>query len=279
MTHIQQAHVLITGGASGIGRLLGEQLLARGAASLIIWDINEAMLDACVTQLRTKGHQVHGFVVDVTQRDQITNTVQQMQSQNLVVDILVNNAGIVVGKTFADYTSTQIDREMAINALAPMHITLALLPQLAQRPAAHIVNIASAASMLGNPRMSVYVASKWALAGWSDSLRIELAEQRSSIHITTVNPFYISTGMFDGVRSPIIPILKPDVVVRRIATAIQRNTRSLQLPWIVNILPFVRSILPTALFDLIVGRWLGVYHTMDAFTGRNTPTPPTPTKE
>ena len=279
MTHIQHAHVLITGGASGIGRLLGEHLLARGAASLIIWDINEAMLDTCVAQLRAQGHQVHGFVVDVTQRDHITHTVQRMQDQHLVVDILVNNAGIVVGKAFADYTAAHIDREMAINALAPMHITLALLPQLAQRPAAHIVNIASAASMLGNPRMSVYVASKWALAGWSDSLRIELAEQRSPIRITTVNPFYISTGMFDGVRSPIIPILKPEAVVRQIATAIQRNRVSLQMPWIVNILPFVRSILPTALFDLIVGRWLRVYHTMDAFTGRKTPPPPTPAAE
>lgn len=271
MTQISHAHVLITGGASGIGRLLGEHLLAQGAASLIIWDINEAMLNTCVQELRAQGHQVHGFVVDVTRRADILATVQRMQHEHLAVDILVNNAGIVVGKAFASYQHDQIDREMAINALAPMHITLALLPLLAQRPTAHIVNIASAASMLGNPRMSVYVASKWALAGWSESLRIELAQQHSPIRITTVNPFYISTGMFAGVRSPIIPILQPAVVVRRIAKAIQRNALTLQLPWIVNILPFVRSILPTALFDLIVGRWLGVYHTMDAFTGHTTP--------
>jgi short-subunit dehydrogenase len=146
---------------------------------------------------------------------------------------------------------------------------------LRQRPAAHIVNIASAASMLGNPRMSVYVASKWALAGWSDSLRIELAQLTPVIRVTRINPFYIATGMFHGVRSPIIPILTPEVVIPRMLRAIEGNALSLQLPWIVNILPFVRSILPSALFDLIVGEWLGVYHTMDAFTGRqNSPQRP-----
>lgn len=275
MTQIRHAHILITGGASGIGRLLGEQMLAAGAASLILWDINEALLHECVTHLRARGHTVHGFVVDVTQQSHIDAAVAEMQAQSLVVDILVNNAGIVVGKAFADYTHTQIAREMAINALAPMHITLALMPMLRSRPAAHIVNIASAASMLGNPRMSVYVASKWAMAGWSDSLRIELAALQPIIRVTRINPFYIATGMFAGVRSPIIPILSPDVVIPRIIRAIERNALSLQLPSIVNILPLVRSLLPSALFDLIVGKWLGVYHTMDQFTGRqNTPSRP-----
>jgi len=271
MTQIRHSHVLITGGASGIGRLLGEQMLAAGAASLIVWDINATLLAECVTQLQARGHVVHGFVVDVTQQAHIDATVAQMQAQSLTVDILVNNAGIVVGKAFADYTHAQIEREMAINALAPMHITLALMPMLRSRPAAHIVNIASAASMLGNPRMSVYVASKWSLGGWSDSLRIELAELRPIIRVTRINPFYIATGMFAGVRSPIIPIMTPEAVIPRIIRAIERNALSLQLPWIVNILPFVRSILPSPLFDLIVGKWLGVYHTMDKFTGRQQP--------
>jgi hypothetical protein len=275
MTQIRHSHVLITGGASGIGRLLGEQMLAAGAASLIVWDINAPLLAECVAQLQARGHVVHGFVVDVTQQSHIDATVAQMNAQSLTVDILVNNAGIVVGKAFADYTHEHITREMAINALAPMHITLALMPMLRQRPAAHIVNIASAASMLGNPRMSVYVASKWALAGWSDSLRIELAQLTPVIRVTRINPFYIATGMFHGVRSPIIPILTPEVVIPRMLRAIEGNALSLQLPWIVNILPFVRSILPSALFDLIVGEWLGVYHTMDAFTGRqNSPQRP-----
>ncbi len=268
MTTIPNATVLITGGASGIGLLLGKQLLARGATQFIIWDINQAAIAQVVADLKANGHSVHGYTVDVTKVAQIQQTLATMTASGITVDILVNNAGIVVGKPFYEHSHADIDNEMAVNTTALMHITREVLPGMIARNRGHIVNISSAASLLANPRMSVYCASKWAVTGWSESLRIELAQIKSSVQVTTVMPYYIDTGMFAGVRSPIIPILKPDHVVKQIANAIHGNRSMLRLPWIVNLLPLLRGILPTRWFDVIVGEWFGVYHTMDQFTGR-----------
>lgn len=268
MSQLAHATVLITGGASGIGYLLGQQLISRTIGHLVIWDINQSMLDSAVNTLRQSGILVTGYHVDITDNAQIDATLATMQADGINVDIVVNNAGIVIGKPFAEYSDSQIDREMAINAVAPMHITLKLLPGMHQRRRGHIVNIASAAALLSNPRMSVYVASKWAITGWSDSLRIELEQEHSPIKVTTVMPYYINTGMFDGVQSRIIPILTPDHVVRQIIRAIERDAIFLRMPWIVNLLPLIKGILPVRWFDVVVGKWFGIYATMRHFTGR-----------
>jgi hypothetical protein len=74
--------------------------------------------------------------------------------------------------------------------------------------------------------------------------------------------------MFAGVKSPIVPILKPASVVAQIAHAIARNRSVLRMPWIVNLLPLLRGLLPSRWFDVIVGEWFGIYHTMETFRGR-----------
>ena len=108
---------------------------------------------------------------------------------------------------------------MDINALAPMYVTHAFLPDMmadAGRPR-RILNVASAAGTVSNPRMSVYAASKWAVIGWSDSLRLELEQQGyRHLKVTTFCPSYISTGMFDGARGPLLtPLMTPEDAVDR----------------------------------------------------------------
>ena len=268
MSEIRGRTVLITGGASGIGRLTGRLLLERGAARLVIWDVQEALLREAVQELAAPGHQVTGFTVDLVDAGQIQGTVQEMQARGIEVDILVNNAGIIVGRPFAEHTAADITRTMDINANAPMLLTLAQLPGMLARRSGHVVNIASAAGLVSNPRMSVYCASKWAMIGWSDSLRLELERERSGVHVTTVTPYYISTGMFAGVRSRIIPIVKPETAARAIVRGIESDALFVRMPWIVNLLPLVRGLLPTRWFDRIVGDLMGVYHTMTGFRGR-----------
>jgi all-trans-retinol dehydrogenase (NAD+) len=132
----------------------------------------------------------------------------------------------------------------------------------------HIVNIASAAGMMANPNMSVYAGSKWAVLGWSESLRIELEAMKGDLHVTTVTPGYIDTGMFDGVKSPLLlPLLKPDVIVKAILNGIEKNKLFVRKPFMVNSLTFVKGILPTRVFDWFVGTVLGVYKSMDDFKG------------
>ncbi|MCU0571588.1 MAG: SDR family oxidoreductase [Syntrophobacteraceae bacterium] len=267
MSLIEGRTVLITGGASGIGRIMAAMVLEKGARKLILWDIDSSGLDAAVAELRGVHPEVHGITVDVARTEDVARASGEVWKSFGGVDILINNAGIVVGKYFHEHTHEDIDRTMTINTLAPMHIVLEFLPRMLHKGTGHIVNIASAAGMVANPRMSAYCASKWGVIGWSDSLRLEMERLSPGIKVTTVAPYYIDTGMFAGVKS-LIPIIKPQVAARRILRGIERDRIFVRMPFIVNLLPFVRGILPLRLFDFVVGRALRVHSTMDEFTGK-----------
>ena len=165
------------------------------------------------------------YKVDITNSDLIARSYEQIKQEVGEVDILINCAGIVRGnKTFDQQSEQDIRLTMEVNTIAPMMITKAILPDMLRRNSGHICNIASAGGMLSNPRMSVYAASKWAAIGWSDSVRIELQEMKSNVHVTTIAPYFINTGMFDGVKSPILPIQQPEPTARKIIRAIERDT-------------------------------------------------------
>jgi all-trans-retinol dehydrogenase (NAD+) len=269
VSRIKGKTVLITGGASGIGYLVGRQLLREEAKSLILWDIQEEALNRVVREFSDQGYRVSGFPVDVADLGQVQRVVRDMETQGLAVDLLINNAGIVVGKEFSGHSHEEIERTMRINSSAPMHLTRELLPGMLERGQGHIVNIASAAGLVSNPRMSIYCASKWAVIGWSDSLRLELEQAGSAVKVTTVLPYYIDTGMFAGVRSPVIPILQPDYVATQIVEAIKKDRIFLRLPRLLNAVPLLRGLLPVRWFDKIGGEWMGVYHSMRTFRGRS----------
>ncbi|MOA38335.1 putative oxidoreductase SadH [compost metagenome] len=135
------------------------------------------------------------------------------------------------------------------------------------RNSGHICNIASSAGLISNPKMSVYAASKWSLIGWSDSLRLEMKQLKKNIGVTTVTPYYINTGMFDGVRS-VIPLLKPEKAANKIIKAIENNRIFLSMPWSVRFVRFFQGLLPIWFFDWFVGKVMGIYSTMEHFKGR-----------
>ena len=259
--------VLITGGASGIGKLMGEIVLKKGA-ELIIWDISQERIDETVAAFLKLG-KVSGYRVDVSDPLQIASAAS-LVNQNGPVDILINNAGIVVGKYFHEHTVPEITRTMEINANAPMLVSLQFLPDMIDHKKGHLCNIASSAGLISNPKMSVYAASKWSVIGWSDSVRIEMQQLKTNVHVTTVTPYYINTGMFDGVRSSVLPILKPDRVARQIIRGIERNKIFVKMPWIIHIVRLCQGILPIPIFDFMVGKVLGIYRTMEHFEGRKT---------
>lgn len=268
MTKIRENCVLITGGASGIGRIMGRMALQKGARCLIIWDINEANIASTKAEFAPLG-RVEGYVVNVADREAVVATYQRVKEECGAVDILINCAGIVTGnKTFDKQSIDEIVRTMEINSIAPMVIAQQILPDMLTRNHGHICNIASAGGMISNPKMSVYAASKWAVIGWSDSVRIELAERKSKVRITTVAPFYINTGMFDGVRSRIIPILNPVRTSRKILRAIEHNRDFRGIPFGFHFIRLCQGLLPTVVFDFLFGKCFGVYSTMDHFTGR-----------
>lgn len=267
----ENANVLITGGASGIGRIMGRMALEKGAACLIIWDINPKNIAEAVSELGKKG-KVKGYIVDVSRNELVVEGYQRVTGECGEVDILINCAGIVTSnKTFDKQTPDEIVRTMNINTIAPMFVTRAILPGMIRRNRGHVCTIASAGGMLSNPKMSVYAASKWGAIGWSDSVRIELQDMKSNVRITTVAPYYINTGMFDGVKSRIIPILKPEYAAGKIIRTIERNKTFKGIPFGFHFIRFWQALLPTRVFDWLFGEVFGIYHTMDEFTGRKKP--------
>lgn len=264
----ENANVLITGGASGIGKIMGRLALERGAACLIIWDINQQNIAAAVSELSQKG-KVKGYIVDVSRNEMVVEGYAKVAAECGEVDILINCAGIITSnKTFDKQTADEIVRTMNINTIAPMFVTRAMLPGMIKRNRGHVCNIASAGGMLSNPKMSVYAASKWGAIGWSDSVRIELQDMKSDVHVTTIAPYYINTGMFDGVKSRIIPILKPEYAARKIIRAIEKNKSFKGIPFGFHFIRLWQAILPVRVFDWLFGEVFGIYHTMDEFTGR-----------
>ena len=273
MSKFAAKNVLITGGASGIGRIMGRMALERGAATLIIWDVNRTNLDLVLAEFATIG-AVRGYIVDIADTQAVAECYERVKSEVGEVNILINNAGIVTSNSTFDHLSIdEISRTMTINATAQMVVARQVLPDMIARNEGHICNIASAAGLIANPRMSVYAASKWAMVGWSDSLRIELHEAGSAVRVTTVTPYFINTGMFNGVRSRILPVLEPDYVSRTIIRAIERNTDfkciiRMIVPLSMHFVRLMQGLLPTRLFDYLFGRVFGIFHTMDHFTGR-----------
>jgi short-subunit dehydrogenase len=268
MTKIKDNCILITGGASGIGRIMGRMALEKGARCLIIWDINQENINSTVAEFGKLG-RVEGYKLDVSDKDGVKECFARTEKECGNVDIVINCAGIVTGnKTFDKQNITDIERTMSINAVAPMTIALQALPGMIARDKGHICNIASAAGMLSNPKMSVYVASKWAVIGWSDSVRIELKQAKSNVRITTVAPYFINTGMFDGVKSRLFPILEPEATSAKILRAIEKNRDFKGIPFGFHFIRLCQGLLPTAWFDLIFGKWVGIFSAMDHFTGR-----------
>ena len=265
---IKGNNVLITGGASGIGKIMGRMALEKGAKALIIWDVNQEALEATAAEFASRG-RVYIYKVDITNSQLVAQTYQQIKDECGGVDILINCAGIVRGnKTFDQQTEQDIRLTLEVNTIAPMIITKEILPDMLRRNSGHICNIASAGGMLSNPKMSVYAASKWAAIGWSDSVRIELQEMKSNVHVTTIAPYFINTGMFNGVKSPLLPIQQPEPTAKKIIRAIERNRTFRGIPFGFHFIRFWQAILPIRVFDFVFGTVFGIYHAMDNFTGR-----------
>lgn len=270
MTSFRNKNVLITGGANGIGKLIGSKVLKEGIDQLIIWDINEKDIQSTIETFNAAGHQnVHGFKVDVSSVNSIEAAATKVLLEIGNVDILFNNAGIVVGKKFSEHTAKDIQATLDINVAGVMNVTRVFLQDMLRQGSGHVINISSASAFIGNPKMSVYASSKWAVLGWSESLRLELEAEPGDLHVTTICPSYIDTGMFDGVAAPFLfPLLKPEAITDQIIKAVKDNEVIVKAPDMVNLVPVFKGLLPARVFDFFADK-LGVYNSMSAFKGHN----------
>ena len=264
---IQGNTVLITGACSGIGKIMARMCLEKGARRVIVWDINENAIDATVAELSSFG-QADGFRADISDPDSVEAAYRATKAACGEVDILINNAGIITNNlTFAEQSDLDIIRSIDINTKGAMFVALRYLRDMKARGRGHICNVTSSAGMLALPRMSLYCASKWAAIGWSQSVRIELTREKSPVNITTICPYFINTGMFDGIRS-FFRIQKPEVVATKTLRAIERNRWYKGIPFAQHFIRLMQGIFPQTWFDFIFGDICGLYTVMDHFTGR-----------
>jgi all-trans-retinol dehydrogenase (NAD+) len=260
--------VLITGGASGIGRIMGRKALERGAAHLVIWDISLKNMEDTLEGLSTYHDRITTLQVDVSALESMERGKSATVLQAGLPDIIINNACIVVGKYFHEHTQDDISRTMRINAEAPMLLTQLFLNEMMQRNSGAICNIASSAGLVSNPKMAVYAASKWSVVGWGDSLRLEMEALRKDISLITIMPFYIRTGMFDGVKSRMIPLLEPEDAAERIMKAIEKGRKMYAMPLPYWFIRLAQGIFPLRIYDWMMREVFGIYDTMKEFKGR-----------
>ncbi len=271
MSELRDRVVLVTGAASGIGRRMALLAAERGA-QVVGWDLDPAGLARLVDDSGQAGRAATVQVVDVTDRRAVADAAATAERRHGGVDVLVNNAGVVAGADLLDLTDEQIERVMAVNALAPFWCTRAVLPGMVARSRGHIVTIASIAAAMGVPRLVDYAASKHAAYGFAESLRVELARTAPQLQTTVVLPFFIDTGMFEGARTRLpwlLPILSEERVAERVITAVERNQPRVILPPLARA-AFAAQLLPPRWFDAIANA-LGVHGSMDQFNGRSVP--------
>lgn len=270
MSRIDGSTILVTGAASGLGRGMSILMAERGGR-LVLWDIDAAGLEKTAATIRERGgKEPSRHVVNLTARDQIYAAAQKVRDEVGPIDVVVNNAGVVSGRPFLECSDEQIERTMAVNTMALFWTAKAFLPSMIERNRGHIVTIASSAGLVGVARLADYCASKWAAVGFDESLRVEFKKYRPALKTTIVCPFFINTGMFDGVKSRfplLLPILEEAYVVKRIVRAIERDSPRLVLPWFVRLTPLLKFF-PPAIYDPIANI-LGINASMDEFKGRS----------
>lgn len=276
MKNVEGKIVLITGAAMGMGKMYAERAVAEGALAVILWDINREALAATVDGLQQADGttEVHSFLVDVSDRNAIDANAALVLDQIGTPDIVINNAGVVRGNKYFWETDNVADTEFTIkiNTLAPMFIARAFLPaMIAGGKEARLVNIASSAGFVGNPRMAPYAASKWGAIGFSDSVRLELGQAgHDQVKVTTVCPYYVKTGMFEGAKSGLMtPLLEPEDVVNEVWKAMRKGSPFVIMPKSVILNESIKGLMPTHLRDLLVGKVFGIHKTMDEFKGRS----------
>ena len=266
--NFQNKNIVITGGASGIGRLMAISLANKGA-NVILLDINKENLDKVVGEITSSGKKSAGYICDVGNYKEVEEVKNKISKEHGFVEILVNNAGVITGKYFLDTTPEEIEKTMRVNALAGMWTTKVFLPEMIEKNKGHLVNIASSAGMVGVAKMTDYAASKFAHIGFDESLRMELKQMKKNIHTTIVIPYFINTGMFDGVKSRfsfLLPILDENKVTNKIVRAIEKKKQRVITPPMVYTL-FPLRLLPVPIFDW-VANFMGINATMKNFVGR-----------
>ncbi|HEY2272757.1 MAG TPA: SDR family NAD(P)-dependent oxidoreductase [Jatrophihabitantaceae bacterium] len=194
MTDISGKVAVVTGAASGIGRALAYDLARRGA-KLAISDVDRIGLAETARHARVIGATVHEQQLDVTDRDAVLAYADAVVAEFGAVNIVINNAGVAFTGEVEKMSFEQIERVMDVDFWGVVHGTKAFLPHLIASGDGHLVNISSLFGLLGMPSQSAYNAAKFAVRGFTESLRQEMLINGHPVEVTCVHPGGIKTAI------------------------------------------------------------------------------------
>jgi len=232
----------ITGAASGIGRALAIELAGRGC-QVALADIDEAGLKETAERARRRGVEVSTQHLDVAERQAMEAWADRVATEHGRVNLIFNNAGVAIGSTVAGMEYHDLEWLMGINFWGVVYGTKAFLPHLVAAGEGHVVNISSVFGLVGIPTQSAYNASKFAVRGFTESLRLELDAAHNGVSATTIHPGGIKTNIARNARmshslhelgmDPQQAIkdferlffTKPETAARVILGAVERNRR------------------------------------------------------
>jgi len=222
---VRGLNVVVTGASSGIGRATVQLLAAEGAQVTAV-----ARSSAALDDLAAESPRIRPVVADLTVDADRAAVVEQSGA----IDVLVNNAGIGWLGAVVDMPAEQVQKLFAINVLALIDLTQRVLPGMLERRRGHVVNVASVASWVSIPPLTVYSSTKFAVQGFSDGLRREVA--RGGVRVTTINPGPVATrfgaraSLADPLTESMDDTTMPGVPAPLAASAVARAIRRGRLP-------------------------------------------------
>lgn len=235
------AHVVITGGARGIGRATAEAFRARGA-KVSIGDLDLAAATATAGEIGASGHHV-----DVADAASYNAFVTAAEAEHGPVDILVNNAGVMPSGAFLDQTPATDRLTMEVNVQGVLNGMRRVLPGMVERGRGHVVNIASLAGKFPVPGLAVYSASKFAVVGLTAATRLEMAPH--GVTLTSVLPSAVDTDLASGFDMKPIPKVKPSDIADAVVDSVRNRAAEIAVPRYVGALAAGSHLVPVPVLD------------------------------
>lgn len=249
MAKLKNKNIVITGASSGIGAEIANQAVARGA-NLVLLARRVERLQALKKVLEQKyGGNIFVHALDVSHLDEVERVFSIIHQQIGAIDVLVNNAGFGAFKEAHEAAISEIQDMFAVNVVGLMACTKMVLPNMIALRSGHIINIASQAGKIATPKSSVYAATKHAVLGYTNSLRMEMS--RHNVYVTAVNPGPIATDFFQiadesgsYVKNVGKYMLQPEYVARKVVDCMLTPKREINLPRWMNAGSVVYSLFP-----------------------------------
>lgn len=256
--------VAITGGSRGLGFLLAQEFAREGCPVAICARDSEELRRAA-ERLEAGGARVLASVCDVSVRAEVEAWINEVGRELGGPDVLVNNAGIIQAGPLEAMTVEDFERAMAVNFWGAVHASFSVIPRMRERHAGRIVNIASIGGKVAVPHLLPYDCAKFALVGFSEGTRAELA--KDGVSVTTVVPGLMRTGspvnaLFKGDQEKefawfsvgdATPLTSMDArrAARRIVEATRRGEAEVTLSWEAKLLRLAHDLFPGATADLL----------------------------